>query len=366
MKIGMQLIFANHRDYTDAEMYKNEVKLAVEADAMGFDRITVVEHHFDDYSFCPDNAQLLSYLAAKTKNVRLMPAAFILPWNDPLRVVEKAILLDILSDGRVDLGIARGLAKMEFDGFRVPMAEARDRFDEAAEMIIAGLESGFVEGHGKFYKQPRVEIRPRRIESFADRTWMVGMSPSSVDVAARLGLGCIKFSNFPWEEALPEIETYKAGYKKTTGRNAPPIICADFIALSHDPKKAQALRDRHLREYWLSVLHHYEMRKTENFETKDGSYSSYVDAANELNSMSEQEALESWSAVNLVGTPEMVLEKLAHRRELIGDFDITVSVSAGSMPYDEVWAQTKIFVDEVMPVIKSWGTDVKTVSKSVA
>ena len=135
----------------------------------------------------PDNTQFLSYMAAVTNRIGLLTGAVILPWNNPLRVVEKMILLDHLSKGRAMFGIGRGLAKREYDGFGIDMNEARDRFDEAAEMIIRGLETGIVEGDGKYYKQMRTEVRPRPYASFKDRFYCVAMSSDSVPVCARLG-----------------------------------------------------------------------------------------------------------------------------------------------------------------------------------
>ena len=136
MQIGVQMLFQGRPDMSDAEVYQRELKMALEAEALGFDMLLPVEHHFFDYAMIPDNAQLLSYIAARTSRIKLMPAAFILPWNDPLRVVEKAVMLDHLSDGRTLVGMGRGLAKREFDGFRVPFGESRARFDQAAEIVL--------------------------------------------------------------------------------------------------------------------------------------------------------------------------------------------------------------------------------------
>lgn len=103
MQIGVQMLFQGRPDMSDAEVYQRELKMALEAEALGFDMLLPVEHHFFDYAMIPDNAQLLSYIAARTSRIKLMPAAFILPWNDPLRVVEKAVMLDHLSDGRTSM-----------------------------------------------------------------------------------------------------------------------------------------------------------------------------------------------------------------------------------------------------------------------
>ena len=132
MQIGLHLGYQNLHDIPDEEFFRKETKLAIEAEAMGFDFVGPVEHHFTNYAACPDPCQLLSYVAAKTKTIKLITAAVILPWNDPLRVVEKAIMLDILSDGRLILGMGRGAARREFKPFRVNLADSREMFDEAA------------------------------------------------------------------------------------------------------------------------------------------------------------------------------------------------------------------------------------------
>ena len=92
----------------DREMYKQETRLVIQAEEWGFDIVWPVEHHFFDYAMCPDNMQYLSYLAARTERIQLATGVIILPWNDPLRVVEKMVLLDHLSDGRAVLGLGRG------------------------------------------------------------------------------------------------------------------------------------------------------------------------------------------------------------------------------------------------------------------
>ena len=123
MDVGIQMIFSTYGwpGMSDREAWQEEIRLARLADELGFDVIWSVEHHFFDYSFCPDNTQLLSYLAPLCTHADLGTAAIILPWNDPLRVAEKVSVLDLLSNGRVRLGLGRGLARREFAAFRGTM-----------------------------------------------------------------------------------------------------------------------------------------------------------------------------------------------------------------------------------------------------
>src|SRR5438477_12015925 len=168
MDVGMMMVFASYGwdDCSDTRVWEEEIRLARLAADLGFDCLWSAEHHFNDYSFVPDNIQLMTYLSALCPDIDLGTAAVIVPWHDPLRVAENAAVLDMLSKGRLRLGLGRGLARREFAAFRLSMDESRERFDEAAPMIVKALKTGFIEGDGKFYKQPRIEMRPRPAYSF--------------------------------------------------------------------------------------------------------------------------------------------------------------------------------------------------------
>lgn len=353
MKVGMQMLFQGRPGTSDESVYKEELDITLAGESMGFDFVGAVEHHFFDYAMVPDNAQLLSFIAARTKTIQIMPAAFILPWNDPLRVVEKAILLDHLSEGRVLVGLGRGLAKREFDAFRTPYGESRARFDEAAEIVIRGLESGIVEGDGEFYKQPAIEVRPRPLKSFDGRIYMVGMSPPSVERAGKLGLGCMKFSNAPWKSAVAEVERHRQVYRDSKGTDAPPVITADLMFIDKDVKRAEKIAREYMSGYYVQVMEHYELL-SENFAQAGGAYASYAERAKAMRETDQQVMIDAYLEANLWGDPQRILDKLRERRELIGPFSLGVTPGYAGMPYDETRSSLKLFVEEVMPEIKGW------------
>ena len=351
MQVGLQLSYQNFHGIPDADMFRTETKLGIEAEAMGFDFVAPVEHHFFDYAMCPDNALTLAYIAAKTKTLKLMTGAFILPWNDPLRVVEKAALLDILSEGRMILGLARGLSRREFRGFRAELANAREMFDESAAIVLRGLETGVVEADGKYFKQPRVEVRPRPERSFKDRTYMVGMSPSSVEVAARLGVATLKFSQGPWIESVKEVNQYRDRFRQHHGREAQPFIICDFLVCFDDRKKNKAYTDQYFRKYYESVNEHYEL-SSDHF-SKIPSYQKYADMGKRAVEIGIDKAYQDYIDANLIGTPEEIWEKHLARLAIVGDYDITLNVSYGGMPFEDSWDQMKRFADEVLPKLKA-------------
>ncbi|WP_297494442.1 LLM class flavin-dependent oxidoreductase [Acidocella sp.] len=351
MRVGLHLGYQNLHGIPDAEFFRRETRLAVEAEAMGFDMVGPVEHHFTDYAACPDPFQMLTYVAAKTSKIDLITAAVILPWNDPLRVVEKAIMLDILSDGRLILGMGRGAARREFKPFRVELADSREMFDEAALMIMAGVETGIVEGDGKWYKQPRVEVRPRPFKSFKDRTVMVSMSPGSVEVAARYGLKTLRFSQGDWRNAIPEIKHYNATFEQTHHKKAPPFIISDFVLCFNDKQRVTEYCDKYFSRMFATVAGHYEFMSDHFKSLPSYSTYAYMGAAAEA-AGGPDKAYKDYISGNMIGTPEALVEHHLLRQSMVGDYEMLANFSFGGLPYELVYEQLKLFADKVLPKLK--------------
>src|SRR5262249_12887190 len=167
MHVGMASVFQNpQQSRTDRDVYRNELRLADFAEPLGFESVWGVEHHFTDYTMCPDVLQFLTYVAGRTQRAQLGSMVVLLPVPHPMRVAEEVSMLDNISDGRLILGLGRGAGKVEFDGFRLSMEESRQRFVESAQMLLEGLERGWCEYAGEFVKQPRAAIRPAPFKSF--------------------------------------------------------------------------------------------------------------------------------------------------------------------------------------------------------
>ena len=303
MKVGLLMVFQNFKDkISDAEAYQRDMYIADLAEPLGFNTLGAVEHHFNSYAMAPDGMQFLSYMAGRTKTINLMTGAVILPWWDsPLRVTEKMILLDHLSQGRALFGIGHGLARREYDVFGVDMGEARDRFDESAEIIIKGLESGFVEADGKHYKQVKTEVRPKPFASFKDRLYAVAMSSHSVAKVAALGAVMMSFAQKPWEEMTDHFGTYRDLFKEHHNRPAPPPICVDFMSCDESGDRAEELAREHMANYYVTVLDHYEMAN-DHFDSIKG-YDDYASGAEQLRETGNEAAGEAFVDINTWGTP---------------------------------------------------------------
>ncbi len=356
MKIGLLMVFQNFEDgIGDTEAWARDIELASLAEPLGFDTLSAVEHHFFNYAMSPDNLQFLSHMAAKTERIGLLTGAVILPWNDPLRVAERMIVLDHLSKGRAIFGVGRGLARREYDIFGIDMNEARDRFDEAAEMIFKALESGYIEGKGPYYPQVRTELRPRPYASFKDRFYAVGMSSDSVPVVARLGAKMMSFAQKPWEEMVDHFGRYRRLYQEHHGKRAPSPVCVDFLCCDESAEKAEMLARKHMANYYITVMEHYEMA-SDHFKEMKG-YGDYADNAALLRDAGMEDAANAFVDINTWGTPQQILEKMEARRRVLDDFDLTVQVSYGGLTGPQAESSIRLFAQKCLPELQSWQTN---------
>jgi len=354
MDVGMQLGFFKYgwpAEMKDSQVWDEEIRLARLADDFGFDVLWAVEHHFADYSFCPDNLQLMAYLAATCK-ADLGTAAVILPWNDPLRVAERASVVDLLSKGRLRFGMGRGLARREFDAFRTTMNESRERFDEAAPMIIEALRTGFMEGNGKHYKQPRVEIRPRPEYDIENRIYAVASSDDSVMSAAKINARMVMFADRPWPQRLPAIQRHRELVRQYHGMDAKPPLLADFCVCTATMNGAEDMARKYMGKFVESNFEHYELM-SEHFAAVKGydSYAKKVETARELGMTG---IIEGFLQAAVWGTPDRILRAFEERRAIVGDFELCTAFRIGGIPYELAEAGLRLYAKEVLPILKTW------------
>ena len=354
MEVGILLVFQNYMGQArDEDVVRNETRIAELAEPLGFDKLWAVEHHFTDYAACPDNLQFLSFIAARTERIKLATGAVIVPWNDPLRVAEKITLLDHLSKGRAVLGLGRGLARCEYGPFGIEMSESRDRFDEASQMIIEALDKGFIEGSGPYYPQIRTEIRPRPRAGFRDRLYCVGMSPESVEQAAKLGGRLMIFSEKPWELFAQESHArYREIYAAHHDGEPPPVLTGDLVFCHEDPQRAEEIAMEYMPNYFLTIIRHYEIM-SDHFKSAKG-YEHYANASDLFKQVGLETSANVYCSVQTWGTPDQILEKLRYRKELLGDFELNMVVNYGGLPFDEAERSIRLLAEKVLPVVQRW------------
>jgi len=188
MRFGLWYDFRNPPQWKQdsTALYREIIEQCVRAEALGWDDIWLSEHHFIDDGYTPSMLPLGCAIAARTEKVDIGTSVLLLPLHDPVRVAEDAATLDVLSGGRLQLGLGVGYRVEEFVGFDIPRRERAARMDEELEIIrrlFAGERLTFA---GKHYRYEDIQLFPQPVQK-PPKLWVGGFSEPAVRRAARLG-----------------------------------------------------------------------------------------------------------------------------------------------------------------------------------
>jgi alkanesulfonate monooxygenase SsuD/methylene tetrahydromethanopterin reductase-like flavin-dependent oxidoreductase (luciferase family) len=351
MHVGTGIVYQAQPALGDRYVYQQELRLGDLAEPLGFESLWGVEHHFTDYTMCPDVLQHLTYFAGRTREIQLGSMVVVLPWHDPMRVAEQVSVLDHVSGGRAVLGIGRGLGRVEFEGFGVEQSDSRAIFVESAEMLLEGLERGFCEYDGKFVKQARREIRPRPFKSFRGRSYAAAVSPESTQIMARLGVGLLVIPQKPWEHVVRELADYRQAFLAVNGCEPPPPIVAGWVFIDEDRDRAAEGANLYIDRYYQSVISHYELTGT-HLQGMKG-YEMYGALQGKMREEGgAQRMTDFFVGLHPWGTPAEVHAKILEIQRLTGAEGFIALFSYGGMPYELAERNMRLFAKTVMPELK--------------
>ena len=352
MHVGMGVVFQGQGEgRTDRNVYRNELRLGDLAEPLGFESLWGVEHHFTDYTMCPDVLQYLTYFAGRTQRIQLGSMVVVLPWHKPIRVAEQAVVLDHMSNGRLILGIGRGLGRVEFEGFGADQEDSRAFFIESAQMILRALETGYCEFEGKFVQQPRRELRPRPFKSFRGRTYAAAVSPESSQIMAELGIGILIIPQKPWDLVAKELNEYRNVFRDVNGMEAPPPIVSGWVLCDANADRAEEHACKYIDEYYRSVIRHYEL--VGDHLTKMRGYESYKGMQERMSRPGgADEMVEFFRSLQVYGTPQQCTEKIVDTIKRTGGEAFNGIFSYGGMPYEIAEESLRLFANEVAPELR--------------
>ena len=354
MHVGMATGFAHQRgrDYNDARLVREEVSNLVLAEELGFDSVWITEHHFSDYSISNDPLQLLTYIAAKTRRLKLGTQCIIVPWHNPARLAEKIINLDILSNGRAILGFGGGLSQHEFAGLGVDMNKARALYNEILEILIPALETGVIEGEGTFGKIARSELRPGPIKSFEGRKFCGSLSGNSMYTAAKLGCGNMVLMLPQRGKDVPP-DKYAEVWREVNGpeSNPPPPMLSGNYYIDESAEYAEVQGRKYLAGNMRVAVRHYHLDTPGKFPQIKGyeHYEKMVLAPEAIESYCE-----GFGESAVTGTPQMILDRMWELKEIYKPQGFFPHVYYGGMPQDEARKNMHLFAEKVLPELKSW------------
>lgn len=183
----------------------------VEAEALGFHSSFSVEHHFSGWNQVSATLMLLAALAMRTTTLRLGTAVIVPPWHNPVLLAEEAATLDLLSGGRLDLGVGKGYRHSEFKGFQIAPEDAEARFEEALEVMMRAWTTRQRFSHrGRFWHFEDIVVEPPPAQKPHPPLWVAAGNPHSIKRAAKRGFNLI-LDQYASPATLGErTATYKA------------------------------------------------------------------------------------------------------------------------------------------------------------
>jgi alkanesulfonate monooxygenase SsuD/methylene tetrahydromethanopterin reductase-like flavin-dependent oxidoreductase (luciferase family) len=336
-----------------AEIIRRELDQMVLSEELGFDEVWLTEHHFIDYGLSVDPATLASAVASRTSRLRIGLAAAILPFHDPIRIAEQLALVDIISGGRLDVGVGRGNRPSEFIGYRVPQVESRERFDEAVQIIQRAWTAERFSYDGRYFQIPEVRVIPKPLQRPHPPLYQVCVSPDSIEGTALRGwpmLNSLLFGGV--EQLVASRDRYVATLQKA-GRSAEDIAALlSLWGVSRQiyvaPTDAQALEEARDAEMWYQE----SFRK---FLIPERIEVSHPTLQPGFRAMAERLSKITWEGLVAetlaFGSPETVARHIEQMRQM-GVGQLMCWMNFGGLPEDKVRRSMDLFAREVLPRFK--------------
>jgi alkanesulfonate monooxygenase SsuD/methylene tetrahydromethanopterin reductase-like flavin-dependent oxidoreductase (luciferase family) len=258
VKLGVVLGIRNHPDAPRPRqtVYQEYLDDAIHAEQLGFDHVWVNEHYLGPDDFCPSAFPVVATIAARTKQIRIGTAVCCPPFHDPLRVALDAAVLDVLSDGRLDLGLGMG-SSYEYRFFGASPEEAWRRSWEAAHFIESCFRGEPFSFEGRYYSYDELAHTTRPVQDPLP-IWWGGFGPQSMRRAARRGYHVFSAGSEAYDQAL-----------RAAGRRPEDHEVAQVTFLHVADSRDRAWDEAQHGLHWIMAFHR-ERRDVDAGATPDG------------------------------------------------------------------------------------------------
>jgi alkanesulfonate monooxygenase SsuD/methylene tetrahydromethanopterin reductase-like flavin-dependent oxidoreductase (luciferase family) len=316
-------------DTDSSQGFREFIDNNVEAEALGFYSTFLVEHHFTGFGQVSASLNLLTWLGARTRHLRLGTAVLVLPWHNPVLLAEQAATLDLLSGGRLDFGIGKGYRYNEFAGFCIDMAEAEARFEEALQVLTRAFTADTpFSHHGKYWRFDNIVVEPPSAQKPHPPFWMGAGSANSVREVARRGYNMLLGQHALAEEILEQVAQFRIEVE-AHGRVFDPMQVA--VARAVHIAKNQADKEAAIERRYQGHMRINALARRPDGETR-----------NRYILDNEKKARHESAESALYGTPDEIIEKLDRLRR--GGVRYVIINFGGSR--DNI----RRFAREIMPV----------------
>lgn len=302
------------------------------AEAAGFDSVWLGEHHHNILLY-PAPLVGLAAIASRTRRVRLGTGVLLLPLYQPLVVAEEAAMVDVISGGRLILGVGAGYAPEEFAAFGVSLKERGSRLDEAVPLIQRLWSGEQVTHEGRHYRIEGATLGPRPVQRPGPPIWFAGWVEPSIRRAGRLGDGWLGGPSARLDELAACVRLYQEARTAAGKDAAGEVALIRYVFVAESLERARAVAGgpfiRSFEETYFRWPHPVVKRPPGELL---------------IERLSEDRII--------LGDPASCIRQIARFRQELGLTHLVCRMSVAGIPTEAALASMELFTREVLPALK--------------
>ena len=320
------------------ETYEQRLRILEYADEAGIYAYHLAEHHGTPLGMSPSPNLFLAAAAQRTTRLRLGPMVQLLPLYNPMRNIEEVCILDALSNGRLELGVGRGISPDELAIYGVDSAETRERFEESFDILLMGLEKGRVDYEGRYYTLHDAPVHVRPTQQPYPPLWYPSSSLERTTWVAQHGFNTLfGFTRTALDSIATGVQQYRAAYNAATSARLNPQVREPLLGATRHVLVAatDAEAEAVARPAYNKFDRSYVDRPSgalNGGQSRRGDYDIAV----------------SWGGI-LAGSPETVRRLVQHFVDATGANYFCGTFAFGDLTTEQILSSMRLFAEEVMP-----------------
>lgn len=328
------------------QLFEDLTELTLMAEKGGFSTVWIGEHHAMEYTISPSPMPLLAYLAARTETIHLGAGTIIAPFWNPIRVAGECALLDVISNGRMEVGLARGAYQFEFDRMAngMPASEGGAALREMVPAVRA-LWQGDYAHDGAIWKFPTSTSVPKPVQKPMPPMWIAARDPDSHNFAVANGCNVMVTPLMKGDE---EVVDLKNKFENALANN-PGVPRPQLMVLRHTHVHAE--NDADGWKVGAQAINRFYRTFDAWFGNKQTPENGFLAPSPEAKFAERPEfELESLHKTAMIGTPQQVIERIRYYQELgVDEFSFWCD---NSLPHAEKRKSLELFISEVVPAFR--------------
>ena len=341
MDFGIFLLLQSPTAKSHQEIFSRGTDLAKTADKLGFESVWCAEHHFSTYGYLSRPLMFASHLATQTEKIRVGSAVVVLPLHHPLIVAEEIATADLLSNGRLDIGLGRGYQVYEFERLGIKLEESRERFEEAVDILLLAFKGEPFSFNGKHFKFGETSIFPTPVQKPRPPIWVVGQSEESIVATAKRGFNLVSGGFGVSLERLKEFrKSFDDLLVDAEQKENIRVSTQRAVYVTKDESELPEIIEQARWNMRVTLSLRQGLERVEK---------GHAQAIPFDNAPSDEELIARYF---VMGTPATCIEKLSEIRDVMGLDHFNANFWFGNLEHKQVLRSMELFAKEVMPALQ--------------